>query len=211
VTFDDGYQNVIENALPEWEKRAIPSTLFIITEALGKPAHWLTGPRGPDWYGPVMTADQMKNLSADLVAIGSHTATHPLLPALSAEEAMRELSQSRAQLERMLNRKVGLFSFPYGAHHARLIECCREAGYDRVFTTRPALAFADPAEFTTGRVPVEPSDWPLEFRLKLSGAYRWMPAAFSLKRKLQGAFHRGGGSARSSVHDCSPSTPSGVR
>lgn len=210
VTFDDGYQDVIENALPELQKRGIHCTLFVVTDALGTPAHWLTGPRGPDWYGPVMTADQLKSLSADLVTIGSHTATHPMLPTLNAEEAKRELSQSRAQLETTLNRKVGLFSFPYGAHHARLIEWCREAGYERVFTTLPALAFADPAEFATGRVPADPSDWPLEFRLKLSGAYRWMPAAFSLKRKLRATFQRRGGSARPSVNDCSPSTPSGV-
>ena len=35
VTFDDGLENIIVNALPELEKRKIPSTLFIVTEALG--------------------------------------------------------------------------------------------------------------------------------------------------------------------------------
>ncbi len=209
VTFDDGYQNVIDNALPELEEREIPYTLFIVTGALGRRAHWLTGPRDSDCYGAVMTAEQLRSLSADLATIGSHTVTHPMLPAISAEAARREISQSRAQLEGMLNRKIGLFSFPYGAHHDGLIEWCREYGYERVFTTLPALAFADPAEFATGRVPVEPSDWPIEFRLKLSGAYRWMPAAFSLKRRLRAALQRGG-NGQPAVSDCSPSASSGV-
>src|ERR1043166_7728210 len=99
VTFDDGYRSVIENALPELKKREIPSTLFIISDALGKAPHWLTDPRDSDWYGPVITADELKVISGDLVPIGSHTATHPMLPTLSAEEARRELSQSRVQLE----------------------------------------------------------------------------------------------------------------
>src|SRR5207245_1160814 len=77
-----------------------------------------------------------------------------------------------------------LFSFPHGSFNAKLVEWCREAGYERVFTILPTLAFSDPREFVTGRVSVEPTDWPLEFRLKLLGAYRWLPFGFGLKRKI---------------------------
>ena len=110
--------------------------------------------------------------------------THPALPALNENDAKRELSESRAKLEKMLDREIRLFSFPYGAFNAKLIEWCREAGYERVFTIAPTLAFLDPREFVTGRMSVEPTDWPLEFRLKLMGAYRWLPVAFSLKRRV---------------------------
>jgi hypothetical protein len=61
---------------------------------------------------------------------------------------------------------------------------CREAGYERIFTTLPVFAFAEPGEFVVGRVRVDPTDWPLEFRLKLAGAYRWLPAAFAFKRLI---------------------------
>lgn len=212
VTFDDGYENVIDNALPELEKRRIPFTLFIITDALGKVPYWLTGYRDPAWYGLVMSADRLRSLSSELITVGSHTVTHPALPALSAENARRELSESRAQLESILNRRVRLFSFPYGAYNAKLLEWSRGAGYERVFSTLPTLAFVDPVEFVTGRVPVEPTDWTLEFRLKLSGAYRWMPAVFSLKRKLRCAlWPRSRGHAQAAVSDCSPSASPGVR
>jgi peptidoglycan/xylan/chitin deacetylase (PgdA/CDA1 family) len=184
VTFDDGYQNVIENALPELEKRRIPSTIFIITEALGKYPHWLTEPHGSARHTKVMSSNQLRNLPLDLVTVGSHTMTHPALPALNDTDAKRELSESRAQLEKMLEREIRLFSFPYGAFNPKLIEWCREAGYERVFTVVPTLTFFDPREFVSGRVPVEPTDWPLEFRLKLMGAYRWLPVAFSLKRRV---------------------------
>ena len=64
---------------------------------------------------------------------------------------------------------------------------CREAGYEGLFAILPELAFTDPQEFVTGRVGVNPSDWALEFRLKILGAYRWLPIVFSWKRKLFGS------------------------
>jgi peptidoglycan/xylan/chitin deacetylase (PgdA/CDA1 family) len=100
------------------------------------------------------------------------------------ERAWREIHESRARLEGLLDREVKLFSFPYGAFNERLVGLCREAGYERVFTTLPYSALSEPDEFVTGRVWAEPTDWPLEFRLKLLGAYAWLPKAFSLKRRL---------------------------
>lgn len=184
VTFDDGFQNIIENALPELSKRGIPSTIFVVTEGLGKFLDW--SEEFYDCYREerIVTEDQLRQLSAELVTIGSHTMTHPNLPAIEESAAKREIAQSRRNLEMILNRQVRLLSFPHGAFNEKLIKLCREAGYERVFTTLPYLALSDPQEFVSGRVGVEPTDWPLEFRLKLLGAYRWLPLAFALKRKI---------------------------
>jgi len=184
VTFDDGLENIIENALPELKRRQIPATLFIVTEALGKNPSW-------EYFGGddpsrerAMTENQLRQLPSEYVAIGSHTMTHPVLPAVDDRRLTEELMGSRAKLETMLNREVKLFSFPYGAFDERVVERCREARYERVFTALPILAFTKPQEFVTGRVGATPSDWPIEFRLKLAGAYRWLPYAFALKRRL---------------------------
>src|SRR5260370_1063708 len=61
---------------------------------------------------------------------------------------------------------------------------CGSAGYERVFSMMPVLALSNPREFVTGRVGVEPTDWPLEFWLKASGSYRWLTYAFRAKRAL---------------------------
>ena len=184
VTFDDGFENLLVTALPELKKRGIPCTIFAITSAFG---------RVPSWCGEtgrfarekrLMTAEQLAQLPEALVVIGSHTVTHPNLPRIERSKACREISESRAALETVLNRAVRLFSFPYGAFNEELVEVCREAGYARVFTTLPSRAFSRTDSFVTGRVPVEPADWEIEFRLKLMGAYRWLPVAFSIKRAL---------------------------
>jgi peptidoglycan/xylan/chitin deacetylase (PgdA/CDA1 family) len=186
VTFDDGYQNIVDNALPELAQRAIPATLFIVPGALGGTPHWedYSDTPDPDLNESIMTAEQLGKLPSDLVQIGSHTLTHPMLPQLSEGQARAELSKSRAMLEEIIGREVRLFSFPYGAFNANLVAWCRDEGYGRVFTTVPRLAFSEPNEFAVGRVTVSPDDSSLEFFLKLRGTYRWMPLASTFKRSL---------------------------
>jgi peptidoglycan/xylan/chitin deacetylase (PgdA/CDA1 family) len=178
VTFDDGFENFVDVALPELTKRRIPATVFVIADAVGK----AFGPEGnPE---PVMSLEQIRDLPADLVTIGSHTLTHPFLPSLSEQDSRSEITQSRAKIEQMLNSKVLLFSFPFGGFNEQLAVLCREAGYRHAFTTLPGFAFESPDQFVVGRVRVDPDDWALEFRLKLAGAYRWLPSAFRLKRRI---------------------------
>lgn len=185
VTFDDGFENVVENAWPELQKRNICATFFITAGSLGQNPGWWTGlERGQR----ILSAEQLRELPADTLLVGSHTLTHPFLPSLSRQEAWKELSESRAHLGQLLNREITLFSFPYGGFDEQLIEMCCKVGYKRVFTTLPKLALQDPQEFVIGRVSADPTDWDLEFLLKLLGGYRWLPFTFTLKRKLLRSF-----------------------
>jgi len=184
VTFDDGFQNVIDNALPELKARGIPSTIFIVTDNLGRPPEWESYASESDRLTTIMSLEELQSLPSDLVTIGSQTMTHPMLTLLGEQEAKKQLAESRTKLERILNRPVKLFGFPYGAFNDNLVQWCREAGYDRVFTILPVLAFSSRHEFVTGRVWAEPSDWSVEFCLKLLGAYRWLPVAFAFKRRI---------------------------
>jgi peptidoglycan/xylan/chitin deacetylase (PgdA/CDA1 family) len=175
VTFDDAFENFVTTALPELKARHIPVTVFVITQALGK----AFGPAGDSER--VMSAEQLMALPEDLVTIGSHTATHPMLTQSATEDSRLEILGSRSHLEELLRRTITLFSFPFGDFNESLCQVCREAGYRRVFTTLPLFALAEPDEFIVGRVRVDPTDWSSEFRLKLAGAYRWLPMAFRLK------------------------------
>jgi peptidoglycan/xylan/chitin deacetylase (PgdA/CDA1 family) len=179
ITFDDAFENYVEEALPELGKRKMPSTMFVISGALGKGF-------GPVWHPEkVMSVDQLRALPEDLVSIGSHTVSHPFMPEISSEMARSELVNSKLALERILGRAIATFSFPFGGFSSELVEICREAGYRRVFTTLPEFFTCGPAEFAAGRIRVDPTDWPIEFRLKLAGAYNWLPVAFALKHKLR--------------------------
>jgi len=180
VTFDDGFENFISQALPELQRRNIPCTVFIILDALGN--YFGT----PALLEKVMSVEQLRGLPPNLVTLGSHTLTHPFLPELLQKDAFKELLESRLQLEKLLNRRVGLFSFPFGGFTEDLVQLSRQAGYHRVFTTLPYMALGNPKEFVVGRIRADTTDWPLEFRLKIAGAYRWLPWAFSAKHRIFG-------------------------
>jgi peptidoglycan/xylan/chitin deacetylase (PgdA/CDA1 family) len=183
ITFDDGLTSFLENAVPELEARGIPATVFVVTDRLGTVPNWMTYSRGGLATELMLGAEQLRALPANVV-VGSHGATHAKLTELTDVEAKREIEGSRRQLEAILGRQVTLFSYPYGAFAEHLNACCKEAGYERIFTNLPVLAFANPDEFVSGRVEVKPTDSSLEFRLKVAGAYRWLRHAFRLKRVL---------------------------
>jgi peptidoglycan/xylan/chitin deacetylase (PgdA/CDA1 family) len=179
VTFDDAFENFLTVAVPELQKRRIPSTMFVISGAVGRAFGPVSAPE------KVMTLQQLADLPRQLVSIGSHTETHPYLPELDEATARQELRESKSALEQLLGREVSTFSFPFGGFSQRLIQICREVGYRRVFTTLPEFTASLRSEvFVVGRVRVDPSDWPWEFRMKACGAYRWLPAAIRWKGKL---------------------------
>lgn len=185
VTFDDGFTSFRDVALPELRLRGIPSTLFVVAANVGRAPSWSGVVPDPTFTERLLTLEELRALPQPLVTIGSHTLTHPTLTHVAEAEARREMSESRLVLERELCRRVTLFSFPHGAHTRDMFLWSRDAGYERVFTILPIPAFSDPDEYVVGRVKVDPTDWPLEFRLKVMGAYCWLPFAYAMKRRLR--------------------------
>lgn len=184
VTFDDAMISFAKTALPELEKRKIPSTVFVATRKVGQPPDWANYSDEPLTTELTLNSNQLREISGR-VLIGSHTSTHPMLTRVSESEARHELGESRKLLEGMLNDKVTQFSFPYGDFNDVLTKWCREAGYERVFTSLPFTFQSGADGSVVGRVSVDPQDWELEFRLKILGAYQWLPLAFAVKRNIR--------------------------
>jgi peptidoglycan/xylan/chitin deacetylase (PgdA/CDA1 family) len=204
VTVDDGWMSFVENALPELRRRNIPVTMFVVADRMG------------DSMGEaadhILSETELRGLAPDiargLVTIGSHTSTHARVTALNRRETWRELAESRARLEQVLDREVNLFCFPFGIYSAEAVELCRATGYTRVFGGMPSLALRDPHEFLIGRVRVDPSDWLPEFHLKLMGAYSWVPFAADLKHRVLDALRVGRG--RHAVTLAKPGEPDSI-
>ena len=184
VVFHDAFVSVCDNALPELAKRGIHSTVFVPSGFLGQRQGWIKDSTHSDYQELVVDAARLKSFDEALVSIGSHTVTHANLSLLNEDAARDQLRRSKVELEAILGRPVNQFAFPYGGCTDALTELAREVGYRRVFTIQPELALLKPDEFITGSCPASPSDWGLEFRLKLLGAYRWLPSLYSMKRKL---------------------------
>ena len=182
ITFDDALKSVLDNAIPVLLELGIPAAIFAVTDVLGTKPEW-----GKWYYSPderMMTEEQLRSLP-ELICVGSHSLTHPDLVLVSAEDAAREIAHSREKLQSLLQRPVTLFGFPFGSFNAATLRYCRDAGYERAFTTEPTMIPGDTSEFVIGRVGVDPWDWRWEFRLKMLGAYSWLPYATTVKLKLK--------------------------
>jgi peptidoglycan/xylan/chitin deacetylase (PgdA/CDA1 family) len=189
VTFDDGFQSVLENALPAMHKRKIPATIFITTGYLGKKPGWLLETNHKDADEILMTEAQLRQLPTDLVAIGSHCVTHRNLTHLDGPAAKSEIKDSKKILESILNRPVDILSFPHGACTEKIIDLCKKAGYQRVFVNLPTAPVLRIEDYVLGRISVSLQDWQIEYRLKFMGAYQWLPYAVKMKRYLLNLRH----------------------
>jgi peptidoglycan/xylan/chitin deacetylase (PgdA/CDA1 family) len=70
--------------------------------------------------------EELGALDPAVVAIGSHTLTHPILPSTPPAEVETEVRDSRKLLERGLQRPVELFAYPNGDHDAAVEACVRK-------------------------------------------------------------------------------------
>jgi len=106
-----------------------------------------------------LNIEELQTLAShELFEIGAHTVTHPLLAAQSAEQQFSEIGGSKAWLQKLLNRPVTSFSYPYGgADHYNLsaVQAVRELGFSRACTTtaRPIHTSDDPCQWGRIQVP----------------------------------------------------------
>jgi peptidoglycan/xylan/chitin deacetylase (PgdA/CDA1 family) len=185
ITFDDAFSSVVENALPELAARSFHSTIFVPSGLIGCRPNWEMEGSEDVLAEVVMTVEQLTALSIPLVALGSHTISHPSVLGLDAAAAKKEIEDSRHQLENVTGREIRLFSFPYGDHDRSAVAMCRAAGYESVFSILAHGIDTTNSELLRGRTKVDPWDGPLEFFLKFKGAYEWTPYATALGQKLR--------------------------
>lgn len=173
ITFDDGFISVMNNALPVLEKYKLPATIFVPTKFIGTVPIWNTSSKYDISNERVMSETELKSLNRDLFSIGSHTVSHKSLTSLAWEDLNFEITKSKETLERILDYQINSISFPHGAFNYEVIEVSKSAGYSDMHTVLPGYNYLGQNGFLLNRIWTDPSDWKIEFWLKLRGAYNW--------------------------------------
>jgi len=160
LTFDDGFRDVRDHALPVLERLHWPSTVFLVSDLIGAEDVW-TRTSNPDGRThPLLNAEEILDMQGRGVSFHSHSCTHASLPGLDDLGLERELVDSRAALQRLLGRPVDYFAYPYGHQDDRVVTAARRAGYRAAFSTQPGFNRRDVDRFRIRRIDVYGTDTP---------------------------------------------------
>jgi peptidoglycan/xylan/chitin deacetylase (PgdA/CDA1 family) len=181
ITFDDCYLDNLEAARVLAEQ-GLPATFFIPTAFVGTD-HVFPWDRHLKAM-PNLTWDDVRAMHRLGFEIGSHTVTHPNLGAVTAEQARREICDSKIILEKQLGSRVRWFAYPFGGasnFRPEWLPLLNEAGYDGClsayggFISRGTDARILPRQAGTGFCS------PDSLEIFLSGSLSWY---YALKRRI---------------------------
>ena len=125
LTFDDGFRNVYQHALPVLQSYGFPATVFLVTDYCEKTNSW-PGQTVTIEGESLLAWREIQEMSRAGISFGSHTRTHPDLRKLSIEEAEEELVGSKKAIADSTGLPVDTFAYPYGAYDAALRNLARQ-------------------------------------------------------------------------------------
>jgi len=136
ITFDDGYVDTFEEALPALQAKGFTATCYFVSGRLGSFNAWDSDE--VRIQKPLMNLRCARQWLAAGMGIGSHTVSHPRLTQLDQRSMQREIVESKKLLEQSLGTSVDHFCFPYGDHDAACVQAVIDAGYSTAVTTQRA-------------------------------------------------------------------------
>ena len=167
LSFDDGYRDVAEHALPVLERQRFRATVFVTTAVVDGTATF-------SWYArqpPVLGWEDILALDGSTLSFEAHTITHPNLTALEPEAAEREIAGSKHALEERLGRAVTGFCYPAGVYGERERDLVARAGFSVATTCEPGANTSATDLLTLRRTAIGGSDRLADFRAKLAGGH----------------------------------------
>lgn len=136
LTFDDGYRDTFDVAMPILKQYGFPSTVFIPAGEVGTNLTW----------------EQLREMKAAGMQVGSHSYFHRELAKLSPAEQAEEIAKSKEVLDRNLHQDTRWFCYPYGSYDDVTLKLLREKGLTIAVTTNAGWAKKDDNPLVLNRV-----------------------------------------------------------
>ena len=157
ITVDDAMADAVE---PLRRAAHLHPQLYVPTAELGGSAHWIDGE-------PVAGWEEIRELTAAGVAIGSHTRHHRRLTQLDPAERDEELAGSLSELREHTPDSFAVLAYPNGDHDEAVCQATKEANYETAFTTEKGRNDASTDPFRLRRVSVHGADGALAVLWKI--------------------------------------------
>jgi peptidoglycan/xylan/chitin deacetylase (PgdA/CDA1 family) len=162
ITFDDGYADNLEVALPILNEFNFTATVFVATDHIDQPLF--------------LNESELRQM-AKYCRIGAHGKSHRPLTEFSASNLERELVESKKTLENIIGSSVTTMSYPHGKTSFEVAAKVRQAGYK--FCGTSVTKINRDLSFHIDRTCIWGLDNKKTFQQKIVGAWDWQ----SLKQK----------------------------
>ncbi|PSB45447.1 glycosyl transferase family 2 [Cyanosarcina cf. burmensis CCALA 770] len=165
ITFDDGYQDFLTYAQPVLKQYGFSATVFLVADRIGQTNCW------DSFYGedlPLLSWEEIRQLQAEGVEFGSHTASHRPLTGLSLAEVVSEAARSRTILQQGLGHSPKAFAYPYGDTDPVVQHLIGACGYVFGLSCKPGLSSFHDSLLALSRIEITGTDSLRDFVAKVS-------------------------------------------
>jgi len=149
---------------------ANPRRRALVEEWRERFAHFIEA-RADELSRPIVKT-QMLEMARNGIDFGSHTVSHPNLVLESKDVIERELRDSRAYLERLLERPVRSLAYPFGTpdtYDSRVMTAARGCGYELAASFRQGVNWLGSLEaMELRRIGIDPGVTAAQFRAMLA-------------------------------------------
>jgi peptidoglycan/xylan/chitin deacetylase (PgdA/CDA1 family) len=159
VTFDDGYGDFYDHAVPLLKQHGLVATVFQTTGWVG-----LT-----DKVKRMMNWRELAEVAGWGMEVGAHTYRHPQLDQLSEKSVREELYGPKSTLEDKLGIAVSGIAYPFGYSNSMVREIAGESGYTYGYSVGNALTTTGADAFALPRLTVKRSTTMDSFRRMVNG------------------------------------------
>ncbi|MDO8954516.1 MAG: polysaccharide deacetylase family protein [Gammaproteobacteria bacterium] len=177
ISFDDGYVNNLDLALPILQEYGFKAVIFALGDFTVANNFWDIQNGEPEDL--LMNAEQLKYIANAGMEIGAHSLSHRDLTKLTSEEAYHEILQSKLNLEQLVGTEVISFAYPYGYYSEAIKVLTKQAGFKMAVATDRGGLHIEQDLFEVFRVAIFPSDTPWKFWKKTQNWYR----AYYMKKR----------------------------
>lgn len=191
LTFDDGYESLLETARDILQPRGIPALVFAVTAMKTATNEWDL-PYGARRLN-LLKPDQLRDLTALAVEVGSHSRTHRELPSMADPEKEQELAGSADDLIALGLPRPRFLAYPFGAVDEASRSAARDAGYLAAFSCRAAWMDRDSDRYALPRIVILSSDTGWRYRMKLAAPRLFARSAWlgnGLRSRIRKWTHR---------------------
>lgn len=199
ITFDDGFKNIKDYAIPYLERNEIHCIVFICTDFIDERKshefiHWnnkteinISDKIKNKKYNEYRLVNEKEIIELDqnkYVLIGSHSCSHYNFNDIPEIDQRYQLLKSKEKLESILKKPIDHFAFPNGAYNYRSYNLSREY-YKYIYSVEKGIVNED---LIINLVPIKRHSINYkttfsDFKIQVNGGYDYVNRAFLNKYK----------------------------